>query len=111
MNPGRLNGSCHLNDDEWIEYRERADRVESIIGEIHTQNQTLVQHTSHLAKLDALSEIKDKLLESATGRNQFDIGIAKFLFYILGGVILAQMFAIVFLLTGEKIGLFELIKH
>jgi hypothetical protein len=109
MMPGRQNGSCHLNDDEWIEYRERADRMETIITEIHSQNHTLVQHAAHLQKLDALTEIKDKLLESATGRNQFDIGIAQKLFTILGMVIMALVFIIVFLLTGAKLGLLDLV--
>lgn len=109
--PGRLNGSCYLNDDEWIEYRERADRVESVVKEIHSQNQTLVNHTAHLQKLDALSEIKDSLLSAAIGRTQLDLGIAKLIFWLMGAVMLGELFVIVFLLTGEKLGILQLLQH
>lgn len=111
MAPGMMNGSCHLNDDEWVEYRERAQKLESMVGELHSNTKTLVAHTSHLSKLDNLTEIKDKLLDTATNKNQLDIGIAKMIFMILGGVILSLIFVIVFLLTGEKLGLLNLVQH
>jgi len=104
MSPGRLNGSCHLNDDEWIEYRERADRMEAVISEIKAQNANLVEYCSHLKKLDALDDIKDHLLAAATGRTQLDVGIAKMIFWMLGIVIVTLCFVIAFLLTGHRLG-------
>ncbi len=106
--PGRINGTCHLNDDEWVEYRERADRMEIVVSEIKMQNADLVKYCSHLKKLDALDDIKTHLLAAATGRTQLDLGIAKLLFWIFGMVIAALLFVICFLLTGQTVGWLKL---
>jgi hypothetical protein len=110
MSPGRLNGTCHLNDDEWVEYRERADRMEQVVMEIKGQNANLVEYCSHLKKLDALDDIKDHLMSAATGGNQLDLGmkIAKLLSWIFGSIIAVLLFVICFLLTGQSVGWIKL---
>jgi hypothetical protein len=112
MSPGRVNGTCHLDDEEWVQYRERADRMESVVMEIKTQNADLVKYCSHLKKLDALDDIKSHLMAAATGRTQLDIGIAKLVFWSLAAVIVTLLFIIAYLITGQSLGWLKLpISH
>lgn len=104
MSPGRLNGTCHLNDDEWVEYRQRANDMEAIIKEIREQNSDLVEYCSHLKKLDSLERIENYLMSAATGRTQLDLGAARMVFKILGAVIITLLFALAYLITGQSLG-------
>lgn len=80
----------------------------------------IVSHASHLEKLDALADIRDKLLDSATGRDSIPTKTAMEMFdkqarasmtmhRVYGAVIVALTVAILFLLTGQRFGLFDLI--
>ncbi len=69
-----------------------------------------MEHTSHLKNLDVLKEIKDNLIGPATGKDHIETKTAGLVFKILGFVILAQQVTIVFLLTGQSLGFFDLHK-
>lgn len=81
------------------------------LDEAHDMLQALSKNLSHLEKLntianeatrqtDALNLVRDKLIVAATGKEHLT---AK----IMGMVIAGLIFIIIFLLTGEKVGLFR----
>lgn len=77
---------------------------------------TVIENTEHLTKLDnlenmstTLSIMNNKMVDRLSGNNQWDGKVVNMLTYILGGVIFCLSFIVVFLLTGERLGLFKLI--
>lgn len=99
MSNQQTNGllKCDVSSD-WKTIREK-------IVETHSVSVTLGKYLPHLEKLDALEDIKDHLMDAATGKNQLDIKVATLLFKILGITIVALLFVIIFLLTGESMGI------
>lgn len=75
------------------------------IAETHRMVSDIGRYAPHLSKLDALEDIKDRLLDSATGKDHLDKTVAILLFKILGIVIIGLLFCLVFLLTGESFGI------
>jgi hypothetical protein len=99
MSPQQSNGllKCDVATD-W-------GSIKSKIVDTHTTSLTLAKYLPHLEKLDALEDIKNHLLDAATGKNQLDIKVATLIFKILGLTILALLAVILFLLTGEAWGI------
>jgi len=79
--------------------------IKGKIVNTHETSITLSKYLPHLEKLDALEDIKNHLLDAATGKNQLDIKVATLLFKILGITIIALLAVILFLLTGEHWGI------
>lgn len=101
MKTDYINGSaaaCKAHD--WPEVREKIIDIEKDVHEM----------TQYLKHLEALPDIRDTLLSAATGRNQIDLDSHRLIVKILAGCLAAEMFAIIFLITGEKFGLFSLFK-
>lgn len=103
---GYINGlSCPVGRD-WESHKIKADMA---IVKVNDMNQTMnkiLLHTEHLSKLDALPTLVDALVGKNKGDNEKVILISK----ILGAVICGLMFIIIFLLTGEKFGVINLLK-
>lgn len=99
MEQKHINGlmACDVSTD-WKTIREK-------IVDTHATSVTLGKYLPHLEKLDALEDIKNHLMEAATGKNQLDIKVATLIFKILGIAIFALLVVIVFLLTGEAWGI------
>lgn len=91
----------YLNGEVNFAAIEKIDQIHSDMNEFKTW-------LPHLGKLDALEDIKDHLMDAATGKNQIEVKTATLIFKILGGVIIAQTVTIVFMLTGQHFGLFGL---
>lgn len=81
------------------------------INESHANTLTLMKYAQHLEKLDALTDIRDHLMRSATGRDQIPTKTAMLIFKILGFVIAILAFAIGALLMGERLGLILPLSH
>lgn len=114
QNNGVHNMFCPL-DDDWINYKTRLIKLAEKIESTDHGMEILKSHVGHLTKLDKLEniaasmlDIKDSLLEAATGKNQIDKETVQRLMktqgYIFGLVILALTVILVFLLTGESSG-------
>lgn len=78
------------------------------MNQMHTTLNNFSNYAKHLEDLRALPEIRDKLLDSATGRKQFDKDAVMLMIKIFGGVIIALVICIMFLLTGQHFGLIDL---
>lgn len=63
----------------------------------------LKQYASSLEHLKVLPDIKDKLLDSATGRKQVDFDVVKILLYIGGTIIGGLLFINIYLMTGHRV--------
>ena len=98
-----LNG--HGIAEEWQEHRLESTRAFRQVDEIHTQFLAMGPHMKNLEKLEYLKDIKESLLSAAVGKNQIEAKLAKFIFSIFGAVILGLAVVIVFLLTGEHLGI------
>lgn len=81
-----------------------------ILDEVYETMQRLSEHTHHLEKLEILEEIRDKLVDSATGRRHLDTETAQLIFKILGAVIVGQLLIVMCLLTGQKFGILDLFQ-
>lgn len=84
--------------DKLFEYFEKVDAMEQVM-------QTLCENSTHL---ECLPEIKNKLLDSATGRDHWDSKTVRMLVWIMGGMIFSLLFMLVFLATGHKLGISDL---
>lgn len=109
----RPNGALHcpLEREDWFSHRDKTDDIVLKLNLLEEHLNRLVVHTKHLEKLDHLSEIKDKLLESATGRNHVDIATVRTLLRILGLIVVALTGIVFFLLTGEKLNFLQGLHH
>lgn len=88
----------------WEEHKSELLRMSQRVGDLHVNMANIMQHTKHLEKLDALTDIRDSLIGPATGRDQLQTKTAMSIFRILGIVIIGLLLTIVFLLTGENFG-------
>lgn len=94
-----LNGRypCNLSSEDIVK-----------IGESHLNTREILTHAKYLKNLEVLPEIKDSLLGAAIGRDHIDSAshklVVKTLCCAFGAVIVVLLFAIRFLLTGEKLG-------
>jgi hypothetical protein len=98
---------CPLKDG-WDRHKAEFEKMTSKVGETHIIMNQILQHTQHLSKLDALEDIRDSLLESATGRNHLETKTAMVMFKILGAVIATLLLTILYLLTGQHFNLLTL---
>lgn len=105
-----IHKDCPLSES-WNEIKGSYQKMLLEVHDTHRIMHELMTHTKHLSKLDALEDIRDSLLDSATGKSHIDIKTAGMLFKILGAVIFALLLVIVFLLTGEKLGILNLLHH
>jgi len=108
---------------EWALYKFQQEEASKKMSEIHSIATKFAEAMPHLQHLDMLPviarsngeikdsnyEIKDKLLDSATGRKQFSAESVMLMIKIFGSVIIVQTLAIMFLLTGQHFGLFSLV--
>ena len=94
---------CDVSSD-WGSIKEK-------IVNTHETSVTLAKYLPHLEKLDALEDIKSHLMEAATGKNQLDIKVATLIFKILGATIFVLLAVILFILTGQKMGLLQMISQ
>lgn len=88
---------------------EWGQEMEAKISETHSTMQQLIEHTQHLAKLDtiavSINDMKNGLMNSATGRDQIPTKTAHLIFKLLGAVIIGLVVILVFLLTGHEFGI------
>lgn len=105
--------------DEWFQHRQEVKKTLEQVDLMHSAITQVVTHTSHLQKLDIiasatdaqcrqLNEIRDGLMGPATSKKQMDNETVLLIVKILGAVIIGLLFTIVFILTGQKFGLFTL---
>lgn len=99
--------TCPLAED-WEKHREDFEKMTSKVSETHVLMTQIMTHTQHLSKLDALEDIRDTLINKATGRDQLDTKTALIMFKILGAVIVTLLLTILFLLTGQSLNFFKL---
>lgn len=119
--------------EAWEKYMKNAaaisEDIQEKVHQTHSFLETVSENLSHLKKLDKLediartnsniessiTEVKDNLIGVATGKDQIPSGIVKDIFlqqakqsranfWISCIVITALVGALVFLLTGEKLG-------
>lgn len=100
---------CQLSD-QWEEHRKEAKDAIYKVDEMSTNMGLIIEHTQHLKKLDKLDIIAESLLNAATGKDQMPTKTAHLIFKMFGVVMLGLIFVIVFLLTGQKLGVFQLIN-
>lgn len=100
-------GTLFLNIEACMEALRKLDTK---IDRTHDAMLQIVPHIQHLSKLDTLEDIRDTLLEAATGRNHIDANMATLVFKILGAVILTLLFVLLFLLTGQHFNILTLFK-
>ena len=104
----RIN-TCPLADD-WERHKSDFEKMTNRVSETHVVMNQILTHTQHLSKLDALTDIRDSLINKATGRDQLDTKTAMVMFKILGAVIATLLLTLLFLLTGQHFNLFTLFK-
>lgn len=105
---------------EWHKHREEVSVMATKVDSTYTMVSQLVRHAEHLTKLDtiasAIVEIKDSLIAVATGKQQIPMDVAKELFSqarkdngsltkTYGLIVITLLAVMLFLLTGEKLGL------
>lgn len=100
---------CPLSDN-WEKRRVDYEKTVTQIQETHQAMRQMLVHTQHLMKLDALEDIRDSLINKATGRDQLDTKTAMVMFKILGAVIGVLLLTLLFLLTGQHFNLLTLFK-
>lgn len=95
---------------EWKLAKERAMVALDQLNKMHSVISDVGGYAKHLQKLDALDDIRDKLIDSATGRKQWDQESVHLLIKIFGATILLLVGVIFYLLTGQHLGWFNLAK-
>ncbi len=118
---GHLNGAaCPLHTNGfWDEHQDKFLKVLTQSDDMYTMLQALVDNSKHWEHLKDLSEIKGSLLSFAVGRDQIPTKTVDSLLeqlnknfrnsvYLSGTVIIGLLIVIVFLLTGEHLGWFNL---
>jgi hypothetical protein len=90
---------------EWHQLRTRAETVERQVGDIHLGLEASSKQATALETIAAcLTEVKDRLLDSAIGRRHVDLVTFGSVIASLSLIILALLVVVVFLLTGEGAG-------
>lgn len=100
---------CSVSEN-WGKIENNYLEMSKKIEETYALMKIMTQHIQHLSKLDALEDIRDSLLESATGRNHIDANMAMLVFKVLGAVIVVLLFVLLFLLTGQHFNFVTLFK-
>lgn len=84
------------------------------ISETYKNTVKIMDLAKNLRHLEALPEIKTTLLNAATGKRHIDIEtfdkVLSSMRWMYGIVIAALVFIIVFLMTGERLGLIHLFR-
>lgn len=96
-----LNGTPRGHCPLWEKHREQ---IISAIVKVDTMHDGMVKMVENLQHLKALSDIRDNLLDSATGRDHVPTKVLLIVLGTLGAVIVGLVFVLVFLLTGEAMG-------
>lgn len=103
---------------EWSEFLNDQKEVHKQMAQVYALATNFSQYVKHLEKLDSLPKLeaisrdmKDKLIDSATGRKQFDKDAVMLMIKIFGGVIASLVVCIIFLLTGQHLGFINLVGH
>lgn len=94
---------CEVSES-WNEFKNK-------VNDMHTVSKAVATYLPHLEKLDSLERMENHLMDVATSKNQIETKTVMFIFKILGAVILALLLVIVFLLTGEHLGLLSGLHH
>lgn len=100
---------CPLAGD-WERRKDQYEKTVIQIQETHQVMNQILKHAQHLTKLDALEDIRDSLLSSATGRDHIETKAVILVFKILGLVIFSLLLTLLFLLTGQHFNLISLFK-
>lgn len=87
---------CKLKSEVWKETQVK-------VSEMHNAIKTMSENLPHLRKLDVLEDIKEHLMNAATGRDQLQTKTAMTIFKILGGVIFGLLATVVYLLTSGHV--------
>ena len=95
QNGGPDNCGWYHHSDKALEAFEKVDVMEETM-------RTLCLNSEHLKELP---DIKDKLLEAATGKKHVDSETFQMVVKYMGMVIIALLMVLVFLLTGSHLGL------
>ncbi len=124
--PNGLYPNCNLSCVEWDMFKENHKTMAYKLAKTHNmveEQKTYFQNLESLPQIaNALLEIKDQILDAAIGKNHIPLDVAKELFSqnkdtskstskILSIVIIVLLSVILFLLTGEALGLIGLLKH
>lgn len=96
--------------ENWDDHQDAFSKISKQIEDNTAVMNLLLSNTAHLKKLDALEDIRDNLLDSATGRNHLETKTAVLMLKILGAVIATLLLIILFLLTGQHLNIFSLFK-
>lgn len=92
---GKMQGcGFHEQSSKLIGYFDKVDGMEQIMRD-------LCENSAHL---QCLPEIKNKLLDSATGRNHIDMDTFRSIVKVFGMIVMGFLFVFVFLLTGAHFG-------
>lgn len=92
--------SCPLADN-WQYYRAQLSEATSRVDKIDHGMNSIATHAHHL---ESLTEIKDRLLDAATGGNHVPLKVFLMVISVMTVIIAGLIFTIVFLLTGEAAG-------
>lgn len=98
---------CPLAQD-WEQHKGDYKAMSIQITETHSTMRQILTNTQHLSKLEALEDIRDKLVDGAIGREHTDNKTVMLIVKILGAVIVSQALVLMFLLTGQKLNLLSL---
>lgn len=124
---GTSNGAYHCPvGQEWEEFRNEFREARKNCRELNSAMELILKNTGYLVKLPELTEsvatlnhiikeMKDSLLAPAIGKDQVPKEILEFMlsaqnknsryiFWLLGSIIVAFVIIFGFLLTGEKTG-------
>lgn len=105
-----MNGAPHKNCPVWEDWEHHKAQTKDIVSKVTDINTTMariLEHTTHLHKLDKLDNL-DLLVKAVAGKNENDGKMAYMVAKILGFVIIGLVFIIAALLTGQKLQLFTL---
>jgi len=92
----------------WYHHSDRALEAFEKVDVMQETMKTLCLNSEHLK---ALPEIKEKLLDSATGKKHVDSETFQMVVKYMGMVIIALLVVMVFLLTGSHVGLIGPLKQ
>lgn len=82
---------------EWPDHYARAKLAMRQVEQLHVNLNEMKNDTAHLEKLHVLIEIKDKLLDTATGRKQIPL-----VSHIIGMVLLGTIFLVMLVVNNSK---------
>jgi hypothetical protein len=105
-----LNVPEYIEDEETFGCQIKEHHLAQL-SEANDYSKKILEHTQHLKnleKLNILEDIKDHLMEAATGKNHIETKVALKIFLvsatIFGGILASFVAIIAFLLTGSHAG-------